>query len=357
LNAAAAFHPGEKGRTWGPALLTVGSLFLAAAAKESGAAGPVALAAYWLLFRRGKGDAPRAWGALVGAATAGVILFLTLRFALEPKPSLIFTNPPRAIAATGIDWLLIQTRIWSAEFLRLLWPAHLCADYGPCNLKPIDPMWALLAIVSLAIAQGVGAFLSRKIALGCLLFWAALGPVSNLVPIYHPMADRYLYLPMTGAALLLAVALAGITRRAARLAAGAAMVAVVGLLAAATLRQEQLWQDGGTLWAAAERENPTSLNAWIGQGDDAAEKGDPARAIPFYQHASALAHEQSPEAFVGIALAEAARGRQPEAAEALSRATKLDSRYAKPETLVRAVALPAYEARELTLIGLRARHP
>ncbi|MDD5349127.1 MAG: hypothetical protein PHQ12_02840 [Chthoniobacteraceae bacterium] len=357
LNAAAAFRPGEKGRAWGPALLTVGSFFLAAASKESGAAGPVALAAYWLLFRRGKGENARAWAGLVGAATAGVALFFALRFALEVKPSLVFKNPPTAIAAQGIDWLLVQTRIWSAEFLRLLWPAHLCADYGPFNLQSIDATWALLAILTLGAAQAAGAFWSRKIALASVLFWAALLPASNLVPIYRPMADRYLYLPMTGVALLVATALAGLTRRPARLAAGMAVGAAAILLAAAALRQERLWRDGGTLWAAVARENPLSLNGWIGQGDAALDGNDPARALPFYQHASVLAREHSAEAFVGVALAEAARGRQPEAAKALSRATKLDSRYAKPETLVRAVALPAYQAQTLTLIGLRARHP
>ena len=206
------------------------------------------------------------------------------------------------------------------------------------------------------IAQAVGAFLNRKLALGCLLFWAALLPASNLVPIYRPMADRYLYLPMTGVALLLAVALAGMTRRAPRLEAAAGL-AVVGLLAASTLAQERVWHDGGTLWAAAARENPGSVNAWMGQGDAALDQGDPTRALAFFQHASTLAREQSPEVFAEIALAQAARGRRPEAAEALARASKLDSRYAKPETLVRALALPAYQARELTLIGLRARQP
>ena len=357
LNAAEAFRPGRKGRTWGPALLTVGSLFLAAASKESGAAGPVALAAFWLLFRQGKGDNAGAWGLLLGAATAGVVLFFALRFSLEPNPSLVFPSAPGAIAAPGIDWLLVQTRIWSAEFLRLLWPAHLCADYGPANLQPIDPSVALLALLTLGAAQAVGSLWNRKIALGSLLFWAALAPVSNLVPIYHPMADRYLYLPMMGVALLLAAALAGITRRPARIAAGTAGLAAVGLLAATTLRQERTWRDGSTLWAEAARENPASLNAWIGCGDAALDKGDPAQAIPFYERASTLAREHSAQAFGGIALAEAARGRQAEAAKALASATKLDSRYAKPETLVRAVVLPAYQAQTFTLIGLRARHP
>ena len=270
---------------------------------------------------------------------------------------MVFTSLPKPIAESGIDWLLVQTRIWSAEFLRLLWPTHLCADYGPFNLQPIDQLWALLGIFTFGILQAIGSLWSRKIALSTLLFWAALAPVSNLVPIYRPMADRYLYLPMVGMALLLAAALAGITWRPARAAAGIGGLVAVGLLAVATLRQERTWQDGGTLWAAVAQENPPSLNAWLGCGDAALDKEDPAQAVLFYQHVNALTQDHSAVAFAGIALAEAERGRQAEAAEALARATKLDSRYAKPETLVRAVALPAYQAQTLTLIGLRARHP
>lgn len=359
LNAAAAFRPGEKGGTWGPALLTVASLFLAAASKEAGAAGPVALATYWLLFRRGKGESFRAWAALAGAATAAVALFFALRFALEPKPSLVFAVPPQPIAADGIDWLLIQARIWSAEFLRIAWPAHLCPDYGPYTLKGMDQTWALLGLFSLAAAMVAIACWNRTAALGTALFWAALLPTANLVPIYRPMADRYLYLPLTGAALLLATALAGLTRqpRAAK-AAGVAAGAAVLILAAGTVRQERLWSDRETLWKAAEAENPASLNVWMGQGDAALEdRDDPARALPFYRRAVELSRGGAPQAWIGIALAEDALGHHARAAEALERATKLDSRYANPDTLLRAVALPAFQVQTLTRIRLRAQHP
>ena len=355
LNAACAFAPGEKGKTWGPALLTLGSFFLAAASKESGIAGPPVLAAYWLLFRRKQ--SLRAWLLLVAVIAAAVGAFYALRFALEPKPSLIFPEPARAIAPPGIDWLLAQTRIWSAEFLRIIWPTHLCADYGPYNLRNIDPTWALLGVFTLGSVQAILCIRNRKIALASALFWAALLPVSNLVPIYRPMADRYLYLPLAGVALLFALALARLRPGAPRAFATAAALAAVVALAAATLRQQTNWKDETTLWRAVSLENPVSYNGWLGQGYAWLERSHPTEALQYFQHACDLAHRKAAEPFAGMALCLAAQGTPREAAEALALATKLDSRYARPETLVRALVFPEYLAQRLHLIALRASPP
>ena len=50
-----------------------------------------------------------------------------------------------------------------------------------------------------------------------------------------------------------------------------------------------------------------------------------------------------------------AMGEHRKAAEILRLATKLDSRFARPETLVRALMYPDYEARRLSLINRRAQ--
>lgn len=355
LNAAAAFAPGEKGKTWPPALLTLAGLFLAAASKETGIAGPPLLVVFWLLFRRNQSW--RAWGLLATATTAAVGAFYALRFALEPKPSLIFTGLPQAIAPSGIDWLLVQSRIWSAEFLRVLWPTHLCADYGPYNLRNIDGTLALVSIFTLGIVQALLWIWNRKTAMANAVIWAALLPVSNLVPIYHPMADRYLYMPLAGMALLLALALAGLRQGVIRACGSAAMLAGIAVLAALTLQQQTAWKDETALWRATARENPVSFNAWLGQGYACLDRGNPTEALAHFQHASALTHEKNAEVFAGMALACDALHQQRQAAEKLALATKLDSRYARPDTLVRALLFPAYQAQRLTLIALRARQP
>ncbi|XHR28513.1 MAG: hypothetical protein ACFUZC_21680 [Chthoniobacteraceae bacterium] len=352
LNAAAAFEPGRPGRVWGPGLLTFACLVCAAASKENGIAGPVVLAAYWALLRREPGAPRGPWLALIGATSVAVGAFYALRFGMEPKNSIIFAQPAPRMAADPLEWLLTQSRIWTAELCRVVWPTDLCADYGPYNLRNIDPVWALSLVFTLAVAGGVWAFLSRRAALGCVFVLAALAPVSNLMPIYRPMADRYLYLPMTGLALLLALALARPGRWRLSAWTGAGLAAV--LLAAATLHEEPFWRNGAVLWAEVARVNPYSVNGWVGQGDMALDSGRYTEAQAFYLNGEDVARGGSPLVCAGLALALDAQGEHQKAAEMLRFATKLDSRFARPETLVRALMYPDYLARRLSLINQRA---
>lgn len=362
LNAAVAFTPGEKGETWPPALLATTCFFLAVASKETGIAGPAVLAAYWALFRR-EPKTHRPWLLLITGVTLAVGGFLALRFSLEPKPSLIFDTPPTPLAPTPLDWLFVQSRIWTGEFLRIIWPTHLCADYGPYNLRAIAPFWAICCVLIFTIALIGGSLWNRKIALASLLFIAGLLPVSNLIPIYRPMADRYLYLPMTGLTLALAVGLAvwlgprKKNRETERTLVSWGILGLATTLAIVTLNQQPVWRDHATLWRATSIENPMSFNAWLGRGYAALDASKPQQAITEFRHASLLARDQSAEVFAAIALAEDALGQSQKATESLTQATKLDSRYARPETLVRALIFPAYRAAHLSKIARQTSSP
>ena len=352
FNAAVAFRPGE--RVWGPGLLAGGCFFLAAAAKETGIAGPVVLATYVVLFRWHPPEGRRAWLALLGGVTLAVGLFYGLRFGLEPKHSVIFTEKPASIGS-GLDWLLTQSRIWTAEGLRVLWPTSLCAAYGPYCVRNIDGAGALVGVLAAVTGGAALSLLNRRAALGCILFGAAMLPVSNLVPIYRPMADRYLYLPMTGLALLLALALAACRSRGSRAAVWTAAGLAVVLLAATTLRQERFWRDGSALWAEQSRLNPVSSEVWVGRGDAAYDQARYAEALGYYEKAAELTRGLSFQAWAGIALAEEALHQPEKAAQALERATKLDSRFARPETLVRALIYPEAQAQRFSIIARRAQ--
>ena len=354
LNSATAFAPGEKGKAWGPALLTVASLFLSVASKESGSIGPAILVVFWMLFRRGNPQIQRAWGLLIASTTLAVGAFLALRFAWEPKPSLIFDAAAPALAPLGLEWLFIQVTIWASECLRIVWPAHLCADYGPYNTRNIDPGLALCGFFVLGIIAAFFSIQNRKVALASALFCIALLPVSNVVPIFRPMADRYLYMPMTGIALLVALALAGLRSGATRKLAATATLAGIVTLSAVTLHQQQTWRDAAALWQETARQNPLSFNAWLGRGDACLDRGQPEEALRYFQQAATLSHEKCAEAFAGLTLANDALGRPEAAAKSLARATELDSRYARPDTLVRALMFPDYQARRFTIIARSA---
>jgi len=353
MNAAAAFRPGEKGRTWGPAILMLSSFFLAAASKETGIVGPFLLVAYWWLFCRKDSGTQRGWLCLIAATTVAVGIFYALRFTLEPHPSLIFDTSPKVIAPLGIPWLLVQVRIWVGEFLRILWPADLCADYGIYNLRHIDSTVALVGVFTFVVVQGLLSIWNRKVALASVLFWGALLPVANIVPIYCPMADRYLYLPMVAVALLLALALAAVRPDALRKGAAGIALAAVAALAVVTHHQQTFWQDADTLWRVVSAQNPYSFNAWLGRGYACLDRNNPQKALEYFRHASSLAQNKSALPFAGIALAADAMGQQRLAFEALSLATKLDSRYKQPDTLVRALVHTPLQAQTFSLIAHR----
>jgi len=212
LLCAMNFRPGLpklREKVWLPALGTVACLALSVASKETGVAGPAALGVYWLLFRRN--DKWRLWLALIVATAVVATAFMTVRFALEPKNSIIFDTEPSRLAPTWGALIAIQCRIFAAEFLRIAWPADLCADYNGYSIRTILLLDAAIALTLIVAGQ---AFLcvfgkqNRLFILATAVFWFSLAPVSNVIPIFRPMADRFLYMPLVGVALMLAAAVA-----------------------------------------------------------------------------------------------------------------------------------------------------
>jgi len=100
--------------------------------------------------------------------------------------------------------LLTGIEAYGRSFLIVALPRHLSVEYV------IVPRFsgALVFGASLLIATLVAILLLRRraplVSFGLAWFVLAFSPVSNLVPIANPMADRYLYLPSAGLILALA---------------------------------------------------------------------------------------------------------------------------------------------------------
>ncbi len=337
----------KAGRPRWAAAGVVGALFLAVASKESGVAGVAVVAAYVLLFRRGEW---RFWLGLLAVAAAACGAFLVARFRLEPEASLIFTQKPQPIAADLWTLFSTQSRIWTAEWLRILWPVDLCADYGPYHLRNIPRALGLGIVAGVLTLQAVLSWRSRGMALACALFWFSLLPVSNFIPMYRPMADRFLYLPLTGVALATALGVAWAGRRWPR----AVWAAFLPLLPLGVLASRQMghWENEVALWTHTVRVNPFSETAQINLGFSLYNVGRLAEAVPPLQRAAELTKGQYAPPFAAFALVASAQGRTADAAHALSRAIELDARYREPESLVRALPLPPAQAARLRVILL-----
>lgn len=269
----------------------------------------------WLLYLRGREtDSTRVLG--VAALAFGLALFAKI-VALALLPVLIMREilfvrregrrfrllvPFAAVAALFLlaRLLVLEKTTW--EFgvpfmMRLATAGVLLLEYLkntllPFNLKIYydvrlhttwaDPTvfgaWAALAGCAVAWLL----LLRRRpvIALGIAWFFVALLPVSGVVDLLSPalMADRYLYIPLVGAAIAVAGTmpdagswnLQGMTaRRRVEVAAGcAALVACVSAFAVTSARQVPVWRDSLTLWEEARRGAPASpyvLNAlgWV----------------------------------------------------------------------------------------------
>ncbi len=148
-------------------------------------------------------------------------------------------------------------------FEKLVWPVKLCPDYGRTPQKVLagplpDWRWLLpLAVLGLVMARprGLG-------SAAVLVFVVALSPVLGLLPFHFQeistVADRYLYLPMLGASLAVAVA---VDHRTVGRVIGPAMLLVLPWLGYRSWQQVDVWRNSHRLLSAILACNPTSYAA------------------------------------------------------------------------------------------------
>lgn len=236
---------------------------LAIGSKEVGVAYPAILFLYWVLFRRH--EPAKFWASILAGSAVVDVIFLIARFKLEHRPSAIFLSPPTYIDGSLAHALLVQPRILALYVVNLLWPVNLCADYGAYSIGFL-PLG--LALVILAVIVGLLTWWSmkdRRVFFAAGFIGATILPVCNLVPIYHPAADRYLYNPLIGLVLLVAIALdtpwlaAKFPRRTLTSLVG---LLLVGLLIPITRERERVWSSEILLWQNTMERNPRSFPAW-----------------------------------------------------------------------------------------------
>ncbi len=272
------------------ALVTYG---LGLLSKESAVMAPALLA----LLRLGRFDReiPRAFGApepavpQTPAARLGRVIgelipygvvtaiYLAIRFGPMKTPVAYASYP----GGTFGDTLIGLPAIWAHDLRLLVWPWPLCADYtgyfrfGPQPWRPVLVASAIVAgylgLVAVVFRRG-----ERVAAFGLGWFLLALLPVSNLLPMPIPAAERFLYLPLSGIAIAAAVGFARFTeshpgparRRGTLLAVGS-----LGVFAVLLNLRHSDWRDDQTLWQATVAVNPRSCGAQSAVGGSLLSRG------------------------------------------------------------------------------------
>lgn len=258
--------------------------FVAVTCKESGMAAAVLLVVYWFLFRREEAKGPWRW--FLGTAAAISTAFLVARFVFAPSHSGVV---PYLGGSFGQVFLL-QPGLWVFMMGKMLWPLQLSADYVPDDGSMPSTFLALAIWVVVIFLQGWLALNSRMGALGVAIYWLGLATVSNLVPLYRPLADRFYYLPMAGTAMqLLALFLITLKSRWGFWMTVAPCLVALLPLTFLTVDRQRVFESDYSLWSNTLKVSPSSAIAYNGLGLELTRRGQFNEAEELYRKALEIA--------------------------------------------------------------------
>jgi tetratricopeptide (TPR) repeat protein len=199
------------------------------------------------------------------------LIYICIRF-------FILYNPRESLEASAGSLferiIYLPGHIFS--FIRLtIFPYNLNADYVFSYPNNWFDSSNLIGFAVVMVLVGAGFFIyrySKEIFFGLWWFLITLFPVYNLIEIYHPLAERYLYLPIIGFCLVIPVAINAAAKK--RFANPATVnvgtlvpiVAILIFYAAATLARNRDWQNNFVLWTKTVQSSPNSLVARGGLG-------------------------------------------------------------------------------------------
>lgn len=145
-------------------------------------------------------------------------------------------------------------------FGKLIVPLHFCIDYSRSPQRLMMSGWGYVTWI-VTVALGYFAYRYRKkspnFALGFAIFIIGLAPVLGLVPFafqsYSTVADRYCYISMIGAALMISEIVSGFNLRGA-IVCGGLLTALASLCAG----QIRIWDNADSLFKQAILCSPSS---------------------------------------------------------------------------------------------------
>jgi tetratricopeptide (TPR) repeat protein len=175
------------------------------------------------------------------------------------------------------------------------------------------------------------------------VFVLALLPASNFVAQFHPIADRYLYVPLAGVGMIVAAAAARLRSQFSSARAGtvllAAGVVVLSLEYTANLPRQKAWQTPAALWTDVLRQYPQLAQAHIGMANAHYRTGDFEAALVSAREAVRTSRGQWAEPYAIRAACEWQTGRSKDAAASFQSAQRLSRAYESEESMKAAMFL------------------
>jgi len=221
------------------------------------------------------------------------LVYLSVRF--------VFLSNPQA-SSPHVDTALMERIVYLPNhifsFIKLaLFPVNLNADYVfsyPPGFWEISNLIGFFSVVFLAVVGTYTYKYSKQFFFCTWWFLLTLFPVYNIIPIFNPFADRYLYIPSVGFCLLAAFIFRRLVfkklpaKPALIISALAAVIAIVGFYATVAVARNRDWKDSLTLWSKTVISSPNSSVAHGSLGRAYQEQGRLDEAVRQYNKALAL---------------------------------------------------------------------
>ena len=228
---------------------------------------------------------------------------------------------------SGLQRVMTALSAW-LDYVRLLfYPADLSSDYSPAVRFPalgLDRPGMVGGLIFIAVLASMVVLWKRGrlASVGLAWFGLVILPVSNLlIPTGTILAERTLYLPSVGLALLIAAAAVRPLREHPRTAIAIGSLLLVALSARTVVRTQD-WKDSATMMAALERDHPESVQVVRAHARDAMSQGRWDEAAKRFE----LALHLSPHHYTGLteaALFYEVAGHPDRAKELLARAIEV----------------------------------
>ena len=297
-------------------------------AKETMAAVPLLLGAWDLAFERPR---PRlsTWARRYLPHAAALGLYAVIRSAAGTAVTL-----QRHGELGALGYVVNVFPLFGEHLRALVLPVKLSAFHV---FHPVESLLEPRAIVGIAATAGFVAAVAVAVRHSPAAFFALAAIALPLLPVlYIPalgentFAERYLYLPSFGFALLVGLAFVRLRQRWPAATPWAAALAGALALAygGATLARNRAWRDDFTLWSDTVAKSPDSAYAHNELGLLFDERGDFTKASAEYEAAIRLAPGK-PGAWNNYGVLLHRAGRLDAAEEKLLRAIEVDKAYAK----------------------------
>ena len=247
---------------------------------------------------------PKLWRILCGTSALWVISGATVVI------KKLGANPEGVAAQPGlfsVEWVTLVLNTYWVNMRTLAWPTNLAVSYSPLRPEGLLAAEVILGAVAIGLTGVLLWSLRRRKLILYGLFWfgLALAPASQVMSHHVHHADRFLYLPLVGLVMAVAVwlkPLGNALRRRGQW-AGLAAAAVLGafLFAALSAGQVQTWQSSMTMWEHCLKVDPNNAKAHDLFGNLLTNRGQLARAKEHYRKAMEL-DSDNPEALQAVAM-------------------------------------------------------